>query len=72
MEIKAAPVPSDLRFASQTQSAELPTVEVGVPCEYVVLLCGGCIFITVIAFHIHEKRKQRGTSFNSFRSKIDK
>jgi hypothetical protein len=71
MEIKAAPVPSDLRFASQIQSAESPTVEVGVPWLYVALLCGGCILVTIAAFHIHEKRKQRGGLFNDFRPKIE-
>lgn len=70
MEIKAAPVPSELRFASQTQCAELPMREAGVPWGYVVLLCGGCILVTVAAFHIYKKKKQKKNRFVAFQSKI--
>jgi hypothetical protein len=71
MEIKADPVPSDLRFPLQTQSTELHRYETGVPWIYVGLLCGGCILITIAAFHIKEKRKEKDNPFIGFRSKIE-
>jgi hypothetical protein len=72
MEIKAAPVPSELRFALQTQPTTVPTYENGVPWVYVAIICGGSILITIAIFHIQERRKRRGNSFLNFRSQISK
>lgn len=71
MEIKAAPVPSELRFAVQVPAAAVPTNDHGVPWGYVAILCGGSILITIAIFHLLERRKRRGTSFVNFRSKIE-
>lgn len=70
MEIKVARVPSELRFTVPTPSSELPMHDPGVPWMYVVLLCGGCILITAVVFHIQEKSKQKNNKFVAFQSKI--
>lgn len=71
MEIKEARVPNELRFAQQTHSIELPKDNSGVPWMYVVLLCGGCILLTMAVVHLKDKKRNRGNSFCAFRSKIE-
>ena len=71
MEIKAAPVPSELRFAQQVQSAGFPKHAEGVPWIYVILLCAGSIVFTIAVFHIQHKKRNKSGPFNGFRSKIE-
>jgi hypothetical protein len=70
MEIKVAPVPSELRFTAPNPSSEVAIDKPGVPWQYVVLLCGGCILITVVVFQMQEKSKQKNNEFVAFQSKI--
>lgn len=71
MEIKAAPVPSELRFAVQAPAAAVTTNDHGVPWGYVALLCGGSILITIVIFHLRERRRQKRNSFMGFNSRIE-
>jgi hypothetical protein len=71
MEIKVAPVPNEIRFALQPHTAEPTQPGTGMPWVYVILLCGGCILITIAVFHIQEKRKQKDDPFLCFHSKIE-
>jgi hypothetical protein len=70
MEIKEARVPSELRFAQQANPAIETGDESGIPVVYVLLLCGSSIVITILIFHLREKKRQKGNLFMDFRSQI--